>query len=221
MRVQTVMCSIFSTITTACMSTRWAGGAVMMTFCATGNEYVCSMRTMVGAAKAVWEVWGVCAGQGVEAVPFDPALVLVFVTIPGVGKTFLCEKLMQSLDRSVFEVVHCHGDAMATGPSHSKPRHFWPAVAKAAATRRADGRSTIVLADKNLIDSPTGGLPLCVCPSVYSPRMCDLCTPVPHHTTATSLRTLSWNSISHVAVMASKAHSTGDKDVFVLCMVTA
>lgn len=96
-----------------------------------------------------------CAGQGVEPVPFDPAIVLVFVSIPGVGKTFLCEKLMQSLDHGLFEVVHCHGDAMATSA-----RNFWSAVAKAAATRRADGRTTLVLADKNLIDSPTGILPL-------------------------------------------------------------
>lgn len=109
----------------------------------------------------------VAAGEGVELALFDRAIIVVFVTIPGVGKTFLCEKLLETLDRKVFEVLHCHGDAMAAGAAVEgssgraartvkKGGGYWAAVADAAATRRGDGRTTIVLADKNLIDSPLG-----------------------------------------------------------------
>lgn len=107
----------------------------------------------------------VYAGQGVEPAPFDPAIVVVFVTIPGVGKTYLCQKLLETLDRNAFEVVHCHGDAMTAGEAPSsgarrKGGNYWTVVADAVATRRGDGRTTLVLADKNLIDSPLG-IPSC------------------------------------------------------------
>lgn len=100
-----------------------------------------------------------------EPAPFDRAIIVVFITIPGVGKTVICQKLLETVDRNVFEVLHCHGDAMAAGAAveggaaratHKTGGNYWAAVAHAAATRRSDRRVTLVLADKNLVDSPLG-----------------------------------------------------------------
>lgn len=82
----------------------------------------------------------------------DPCLVVAFVSTPGLGKTSICEALQQHLDPAQYHVVHHHSDALAM----PQRKRFWPYVNTLALTRRGDGRATLVLADKNLLDSPAG-----------------------------------------------------------------
>ena len=91
------------------------------------------------------------AGSGVAPPPPDPAVIVTFAGIPGLGKTELCARLQARLaDRHT--VVHHHSDALE--PKARKG--FWDNAAKLSVTRRGAGSSTVVLADKNLVDNPSG-----------------------------------------------------------------
>eukprot|EP00892_Ulva_mutabilis_P003737 jgi/Ulvmu1/1735/UM117_0012.1 len=90
--------------------------------------------------------------HGTASTRNDPCLVVTFVSTPGLGKTAICEALRQRLDPARYHVVHHHSDAL---PLPQRKR-FWPFVNSIALTRRGDGRATVVLADKNLLDSPAG-----------------------------------------------------------------
>lgn len=98
----------------------------------------------------------------------DPCLVVVFVSTPGLGKTSICEALQNILDPARYHVVHHHSDAQ----SMPKRKRFWPRINSLALTQRGDGRATIVLADKNLLDSPQGGIPWHACLAVASSLRC-------------------------------------------------
>lgn len=93
-------------------------------------------------------------GSGVRAQPPDAAAVVIFLAIPGAGKGALCAALADMLPAEHYAVQHIESDAQA-----GRRSTFWPAVAAQAVTHRGDGRATVVLADKNAIDSPPG-----VCP---------------------------------------------------------
>lgn len=81
----------------------------------------------------------------------DPAVIVTFAGTPGLGKTALCTELEQRL-AAQHVVVHLHSDVL--GPTGRKG--YWDKAAAISVTRRGDGKATIVLADKNLVDNPRG-----------------------------------------------------------------
>lgn len=101
----------------------------------------------------------VAAGSGVRSQPADPTAVVVFLGIPGAGKGTLCAALADMLPAEHYAVRHIESDAQASCRSA-----FWPGVAQQAVTHRGDGRATVVLADKNAVDSPLGA---------FAPRFCS------------------------------------------------
>ena len=75
----------------------------------------------------------------------------MFAGTPGLGKTAICTALHRRL-AARHRVVHHHSDAM----SPSSRKGYWGKAASEAVPPHTGGRSTVVLADKNLIDNPSG-----------------------------------------------------------------
>jgi hypothetical protein len=90
------------------------------------------------------------AGTGVAPPPPDPAVVVTFAGTPGLGKTELCTQLHKRL-AARHVVVHHHSDALQISA-----RKYWSQAASLSVTHRGDGKATVVLADKNLVDNPRG-----------------------------------------------------------------
>jgi MoxR-like ATPase len=82
--------------------------------------------------------------------PRDPAVIVTFAGIPGLGKTELCKRLHERL-AARHVVVHHHSDALGV-----PARKYWEQVVSLSVTHRGDGKATVVLADKNLVDNPRG-----------------------------------------------------------------
>eukprot|EP00892_Ulva_mutabilis_P010846 jgi/Ulvmu1/8133/UM040_0029.1 len=116
------------------------------------------LREWAGAATASAMVDEIAtwAGNGAPERVRDPAVVVVFIGIPGIGKGMLCAELLRALPEDRFKVVHQESDAMKAAGGRGRGPPFWPAVAQAAVSHRGDGRATVVLADKNAVDSPAG-----------------------------------------------------------------
>ena len=89
----------------------------------------------------------------------DAAAVVLFIGIPGIGKGTLCAALADALPQEHYHLQHLESDALKAAGGRGRGPSFWPAVAQAAVTHRGDGRATVVLADKNAIDSPAGAVP--------------------------------------------------------------
>ena len=100
----------------------------------------------------------------------DPATVVAFVGIPGLGKSAICEQLVQQAkDKTLVytdsaasgdggqkrkgkevNAQHFMSDMVAT----KQRKRYWDDVASKTATEGKN--ATVVLADKNLIDNPRG-----------------------------------------------------------------
>jgi hypothetical protein len=81
------------------------------------------------------------------------AVVVLFVSLPGLRKTELCEALEDDL-ASVYNVYHLDTNKMPVACKTG--RKYWQHVANLAESRSTDGRPTVILAHKNLLNSPPG-----------------------------------------------------------------
>jgi hypothetical protein len=147
------------------------------------------------------------AGEGVPEPARDPALIVAFVTTPGTGKSAICAELARRLARRKkrYTVVHHQSDALGAAGR----KGYWDAVGRLSVTRRNDGKPTIVLADKNLVDNPPGApastshAPLCANSSVSH----LLSSPIPLSHALLSARTL-LSQPPPLSARASCAHTT-------------
>jgi hypothetical protein len=90
------------------------------------------------------------AGCGVPRPMRDKALVVTFVGIPGLGKSAVCDRLVEYLSGDQVAVQHFMSDKVAKAAR----RAYWGDVAKRSVSET--GKANVVLADKNLLEAPPG-----------------------------------------------------------------